>query len=167
MLKDNSCKRGVTLIELLITMSVLLVALSVIFLIYFTAVNVFSSEGNESSLRQDAESAMYLMVGDLRMAKTIKTASNLGISFWVDADGDEAEDTDEIIAYDFSGVSGEALTRTQDTVSRDILQDVTSFALSYDSTIVDNIRLITIDFKVNRDGEEVTLSSKIKPRNID
>jgi Tfp pilus assembly protein PilW len=159
-------KKGITIIELLISLAVLLVVFSLIFTIYFLAVNVFSHEGGESALRQEAEGAMYSMTADFRRTKEITDAADNSITVWVDTDADETQDADELITYSFSGASGDPLVRTVNAEAQNILYGVTSFELEYDSDLLDSIHLITVNLSAALGDKTVTLSSTIKPRNI-
>jgi prepilin-type N-terminal cleavage/methylation domain-containing protein len=159
-------RKAFTLIELLVAMAVLVVIFAMVFTIYFVVVNVFTEESGQSTLRQEAESAMYTLIADLRLAKKITAASNVSVTAWVDKDEDEVQDTEELITYSFSGTSGDPLVRTQDSIDKNMLYNITEFELTYDSTSVDDIHLICVSFTIEKDGEAVSLSSKVKPRNI-
>ena len=159
-------KRGITLIELMISMAVLSVIMGVIFSIYMVSIKIYTAEGGAAALRQDAEGAMYSMVEDFRLTKEITAASDLDITVWVDSDLDEVQDADELITYSHSGVSGDPLVRTQNAETTNKLYGVTDFELTYDSVVVANIRLITIDVSAELGDETINLTSKVKPRNI-
>lgn len=162
-MKNN---QALTMVELLISMAVLVVMLAVIYSIYLVAVTVFTSEGGAAALRQDAESAMYSMVSDFRLTKEITAASDLDITVWVDANEDDNQDATELISYSHTGVSGDPLIRTVNAEEKNMLYGVTDFELTYDSGVVANIRLITIDVSARLGDETITLTSKVKPRNI-
>jgi type II secretory pathway pseudopilin PulG len=159
-------KKGITIIELLIAMSLLALLLGMVVGVYLIGANVFSSESSRSDVRQDAFSAMHTVVEKLREAKSITSASNTSVTFWVDGDWDGIIDGGETYVISWSGSIGAPLVMTAGGVAHNILEGVQHFNLSYDSAVVASIRHITITIETLQNEESIMLRSSVKPRNI-
>lgn len=102
-------RRGYTLIELLVataSASVLMVGLSGAL---FVSARALDADEGATALRSDADAVLARVADDLRDARRFEQLDPTAVRFRVpDRDGDGA---DETIAYAWSGVSGDPLTR--------------------------------------------------------
>ena len=159
-------KKGLSLIELLIAMSLLALLVTLIIGIYLVGMNVFSSESKRSDLRQNAFTSMHIIVENLRESKAITSASNTSVTAWVDNDWDDIQDSGEIYTFSWTGTIGDPLVMSISGDSQNILEGVQNFNLAYDSGVVASIRHITITIETLQNEETITLKSSVKPRNI-
>jgi len=159
-------KRGLTIIELLIVMVVMVVTISLMINIYNVGIKVFIAEKKKSDVRQNLYTAMNLINEKLQEARQISAATNRSITFWVDSDWDVSQDTGEIYVFSWSGTNNTPLTLSISGNSRRILEGVYNFTLTYDSAIVSSIRHVKVTLNSSQDGESLTLTNSIRPRNI-
>ncbi|MFH1759677.1 MAG: prepilin-type N-terminal cleavage/methylation domain-containing protein, partial [bacterium] len=102
-------QQGITLIELLIAMAIFIVVITIVVLVVNVGVNTFQMGADRSDIRQEISGAMHIFTDKLKEAKEIKSASNQGISFWIDEDWDDDEESGEIYTFSWSGVVGDNL----------------------------------------------------------
>lgn len=161
----NKC--GLTLLELIVVMALMAIVLTVVVSMYSMGIKVFLEQGDSSYARQNVYSALYELVTDLKEASGINSASNVALSFWVDLNADAVrQSATEDISYAWSGNSGDPLTRTVNSQVKKVLPRVTYFNLAYDSAIVANIRLVSIEATALYNSQSFSFATSVKPRNI-
>lgn len=158
-------KSGVTLIELVISLALLTILLTSIFLVYNVGVQIFLLGEKRSELRVDVERAMALMVDEILSARGITSASDRSVTLWIDEDVDQQMDSPELITYSFSGITGEALVRNDESGDRNLLRGVSDFSLTYDSEVVDTIHLVDFSLSATKGTESFTVATAVKLRN--
>ena len=161
-----SNKKGVTLIELIMVLFIAANLFLIVFLIYDVGFQVFQQGEKRSGLRSDVGRAVSLLTKDVRLASGFTVANENSVTFWTDYNGDEEESVGESITYSFSGISGEALIKTDANGDYAVLDEVVEFTLSYDSILVDSIHLISFVLDAAKDFETFKIESSIKARNI-
>ncbi len=161
-----SNRKGVTLIELIIALFIATNLFLIVFLVYDVGFKLFQQGEKRSELRSDVGRAISLFVKDVRLASGFTVANENSVTFWSDYNGDEEESAGESITYSFSGVSGEALIKTDANGDYVVLDEVVEFTLSYDSILVDSVHLVSFVLEAAKDFETFKIESSVKARNI-
>lgn len=160
------CKRGYTLIELMITMMVMALVLIVLVTAYLAIGNVFNTENNISGTSIEATRAMDTMEEEIRNSLGIQTANSTTLTYWwQDTNGDGTFEPTEIVTYSWDGTKGDSLIRTCNGTTETLAKGVSNFKLSYDSAVQSNITMVTIDLSVSAGTSVSTLESTINIRN--
>jgi len=177
-------KRGATLLETLIALSLLSVLMGVSAYLFTVALKAWYTGSLRTEIREDMSYAMEKTVRDLRemanaslgqyslIAHTIDFNDLDGNSFVLylyNADDSSFDSTYSESFYDLrkanisSGddpASGGGLLILQDLVSPDTTPPATALSIDPNDTQV------TLDFVVQRGDETVRLKTKIRPRNL-
>lgn len=166
--------RGLTLIELIITIGLISVLLGAIWVVCNTGLKVFYNQWARVSLKGEAGRLSINMANELRQAGSITSAQQKILTFTVDLNGDGAIET---IQYSWSGVSGDPFIRTQTAplpqVTKQVLRSVNALAFSYygyDQNItplsfpvtLSNVKLVAIDVTAADENETFQLRTKVR-----
>jgi len=171
-------KRGITLVELLIALFIISALSGTIAFIFVSLLKTWDSQNKRFGARLESSIALDTLIHDLRETLSVTDAQNRTISIWFrDADLDGNQDSNEVVTFNWDGVSGSSLTRTQ-TISKMIANNISNFQLNYfDSNDIelpspitlqserDKIKLITITISSSKDAETLTFRSNAKLRN--
>jgi|GEM_PF-1743578 len=157
---------GVTLIELIIAMAVIANLFYIVFLVYDVGFTLFQTGERRSELRADMGRAVYQLAKDVKLASGFTLANQNTVSFWIDYDGDGEESLAENITYSFSGVTGEALIKSDVSGDKRLLNNVVEFNLSYDSMLADSVHLVNFSLESANNFETLKIESSARARNI-
>ena len=166
-------KSGLSLIELLITVTLFSVIAAVVSLIFLTGLRTWDSARIRANLRQDAGLAMERMARELSEASAVNTAKSNEIDFDADLDGNGTPET-----IKFAVSHDNNLERTESGTSVILARAVQSFTAGYyldgdNDTLLSsvtgpslgNIRVIVLTLALNDGDETFTLSSSVYIRN--
>lgn len=153
--------RGVTLIELILAMTITMVAFLVVVLGYNVGVKTFSQETSRSDLFWEGSQGIETVTSELRDSVELISAGTDSISFWwKDLNDNQTREADEVVTY---AVSNQILVRTQGTVTKPMAHNVVGFDLSYDNPA--DPELITVALTMRKADNVVTMESKAALRN--
>ena len=159
-------KKGFTLIELVGTMSILVIVMVVLVYTFLAGQAVFNNEKNTSDCFVEASKAIELMSKEIRSGIVVNSASSTSITFWYsDLDNDLTSEASEIITYSWGGTIGGNLVRTLNGASYNISRNVSSFNLTYDNATAANIKSISMKLSNTFGGKTVTIESTSELRN--
>lgn len=160
-------KRGITLIELSISLVISVGILSVLVLVYVTGTRIFNSEMGRSSAYIEANKVMGSIRQDLRSCLALTSASSTTISFWAeDLNANSSMEAAEIYSYSWDGTSGSPLIRTISGSSTMMAKNIKDFALSYDSGSLASITEVSVKVVAGTAENIATVESSVKLRNI-
>jgi len=118
-----------TLVELMVAASIMGILMAAVGSALVVAAKATPSDTSPERLTVRSNSLVQEIARELSQATAISSASEKGITFTVrDRTGDAAAET---ITYAWSGVAGEALTRTFNGSTVKIAADVTNFQLGF------------------------------------
>lgn len=159
-------RRAVTLIELIIALSIMSIVSMAVFLFFDVGYKVFDRSHFRAELRTDLAKAIDRIETSLHQARGLTSATNHSLVYWIDENGNEVENSGESRNIIFSGATGEALVFSDSDGDTILIDQVLDFTLTYDSALVDTIRLIGISVRASRGNEIITVRTKVRPRNI-
>lgn len=128
--------RGMTLIELVISTSVMVIVLGGLSTAVVFASKAAGADSDPDAQSLDAASALERMLSELSLAKTVTARTSSHVTFTV-ADRD-ADGSDEKITYDWDGDAGDPLTRAYNGgAPQTVLGSVQSFNLAFSDSSAD------------------------------
>ena len=163
-------KRGFTLIELVVVITIIGIIAGVVGFILFGAVDAWTFRLKRAGLLSDGRLAINRIVREVREVKDLTSVIAASSSQFRFIDTD---DTD--ITY---SLNGSDLERTEDGTANTLAENVSSLSFTYydfnGSTIstpavsssATDIRRVLIDLTLTKDGEDVYLESESVPRNF-
>ena len=166
------CSKGVTLIELMISVVLISVLAGAIWMVYDVAMRTFYAQGKRTTVKADAGSAFIKISEELRQAVSVTTATATGVTITVDTDDDGVNET---IQYTWAGAAGNPLQRIYSTETRSLASSVASLALTYyDSSntllsfpvTVSQVKAVVINMTITDGDESLTLRSRADLRNL-
>lgn len=147
-------------------MVMMVLVLFVLVTAYLAAGKVFNTENNISGTTIEATRAMDTMEEEIRNSLGIQTANSRTLTYWMtDTNGDGTFESNEIVTYSWDGTAGDSLLRTSNGTVETLAKNVANFNLSYDSVVLANITMVTIDLTVSAGSSFTTLESTINLRN--
>ncbi|MFH0887521.1 MAG: prepilin-type N-terminal cleavage/methylation domain-containing protein [bacterium] len=159
--------KGLTLVELLISMAVMSLLFLVIFETFSTAFKIYSGETSRTDNLAEANRAMDTMQKELRFAREMRSAAATNVSFWYfDENSNSTSEASEIITYSWNGTAGGDIIRAKGTSSNILAKKVQSFGITYNSGTLANIRTITLSLQIKEGDESIYLHSTVRPRNL-
>lgn len=157
--------RGVTLLELVIAMSVLSIAMVVLFYAFTVSMNIFSSELSEADSSMSINTSLERMTKELRGALEIVSPGSTSISFWYkDLNGNGTREANETLVYSWTAGTQETLYRTTSAGSYILAYNVKSLQFTYDNPSAPKV--VNIRITVKKGGNISTLESSVKSRNL-
>ena len=172
----NPKKNGLTLIELLITTAVLSILILTVGYTFIIGLKLWNEGYNRSDIRTDLSQALELASKNLRQAKSIDALTAGSITFTADlGDGD---DTYRIYLYNASD-SEPNPPYTQNTY--ELRRAKTTVTYGSGAVLISDVKkpnppnakpfsqsgnVITMDFVVERGGQEVAVRTNIRPRSL-
>ncbi len=163
-------KRGFSLIELIIVITIIGIISGVVGFTLFGAVDAWTFKFNRSDILWDGRLALNRMVRETREIKnttSVTTAISSQFRFI------NVDDLD--ITYSLSGTD---LNRTEDSTANVLAEDVSSLAFTYYdsggatiatpivSPLETDINRVRINLTLTKNGENVYLQSDARPRNF-
>lgn len=167
-------KKGLTLIELLLTTAMLAILIFTVGYVFVVGSNLWSEGYARSDIRGDISQAVELISKSLRQAKSIDDLTESSITFT--ADLGSGDDTYRVYLYNASDGEPNPPYKQQSIYELRWAKGTVSYGsgaiLATDIPIPTNIpfsqsnNLITIDLTATRGDETVRIRSNIRPRNL-
>ncbi|MDP3791433.1 MAG: prepilin-type N-terminal cleavage/methylation domain-containing protein [Candidatus Omnitrophota bacterium] len=159
--------KGLTLIELLISILLISVMLGAVWLIYSAGFNVFYSQVSRYDIKDQMSLAYTTMTSELHQATAITAATATSITFTADTNSDGVSET---IQYTWAGTVGAPLNRVVGATTTAMVRSVQSLAFSYYNTnnallsipvTLSNVRLVAVDGTAVKADETFHLRTSI------
>ena len=163
-------RRGFTLIELIVVITIVGIIAGVVGFVLFGAVDAWTFRFKRAGLLSDGRLAINRMVREIREVKDLTSVITANTSQFRFKDTD---DTD--ITY---SLNGSDLDRTEDAATNTLAENVSTLSFTYYdsngsaistpvvSPSATDIRRVLIDLTLTKDGEDVYLESESVPRNF-
>jgi Tfp pilus assembly protein PilW len=153
--------KGLTLIELVLAITISLVALMLVALSYSVGVRSFTSEMSRSDIFQDGQRALDNITEELRESLGVTAAEPDNITFWLkDFNENTTMEADEVASYT---LSGQTLIRTLGSTPEPVAKGVANFSLDYD--VPADPTLVTVVLTMQNNESMITLEGKAGLRN--
>lgn len=179
--RRNRQEAGFTLMELLVAVTLSLIAMAAIYSAYVTQQRAYETTQDVTAIQQNLRAGMYFLEKDLRMAGydpqdsgsfgfTNMAAQSFKYTWDADEDG-YLDATTEYVSYKFESPEPTLERDRGDGSYNDIASDLTNVTFYYyDSSGVtamstNTIRTVKVFMTAERGGHERTLKSKIWCRN--
>ena len=168
--KSQVRKNGLTLIELLISVTLISAMLGAVWAIYSTGFDVFYGQLSRYDIKDETALSFITMTRELHQASSIAAATATSVRFKADLNSDGV---DEDITYTWSGASGAPLNRVVDAVTKTLIRSVQSIAFTYYNTgnisisapvsapNLPNVHLVAVDAAAVKGDETFHLRTKI------
>jgi len=155
-------KKGFTLIEMIIVVSISVVIIAIIAQAYIASTRVFQQETGRADIWLEGNHSLGVMSKEIMKSRKIISAGNQSLSLWLeDLNLDNTSEANEIISYSLQQGN---LMRTSSVDTTILSGHVTNLNFSYDQPL--NPSLITIDLTLS-DGQLLnTFEVKAKLRNF-
>lgn len=169
--------KGLTLIELLISVLLISAMLGAIWVIFHTGLQVFYGTLGRQDIQSQSSAAFETMTNELRQASSVTAATAASIIFTADTNGDGVSET---IQYIWSGVTAEPLERIVDAQTTVLVRSVNNPPplatnplfdyFGYDNVAlgitptVSQVRLIEMDLYTASSSETFHLRTKVTLR---
>lgn len=159
--------KGLTLIELLISILLISLMLIAVWAIYSTGYKVYYGQLARENIKSQASLALTTMTGELRQALAISAATDKSITFSADIAGDGVGQS---IQYIWSGVAGAPLNKVIGTTTTSLIRSVNSLTFTYYNTnnvilsfpvTVSQVKLVLIDATASSGSESFHLRTKV------
>ncbi len=163
----SQTSKGLTLIELLISVMLISVILGAIWVVYSTGFIVFSGQTSRYDIKEEASLAFITMTKELHQALSITAATATSVTFTADLDNNGVNET---IQYTWSGAAGAPLNRVVGAVTKTLVRSVQSIAFTYynDNNVLlsvpvtlANVHLVAVDATAIKGDETFRLRTKI------
>ncbi|MFC1540528.1 PilW family protein [Candidatus Margulisiibacteriota bacterium] len=153
--------KGLTLIELVLAITLSLVALMVVAVSYSVGVRSFTSEMSRSDIFHDGQRALDNITEELRESLGVTVAGSDNIRFWwKDLNENTTLEADEVVEY---SLSGQTLIRTLGSTPEPVARNVAAFSLDYDVPAAPT--LVTVVLTMQDSETTVSLEGKAGLRN--
>jgi prepilin-type N-terminal cleavage/methylation domain-containing protein len=159
--------KGLTLIELLISVALISVMLGAVWVVYSTGLSVFYGQLSRYDIKDETSLAFITMTKELHQAYSITAATATSVTFTADPDSDGL---DETIQYTWSGVSGAPLSRVVGVMTKTLVHSVQSISFTYYNTnnvllsvpvTLSSVHLVAVDATAVKGDETFHLRTKI------
>ncbi|MBU2541595.1 MAG: prepilin-type N-terminal cleavage/methylation domain-containing protein [Candidatus Omnitrophica bacterium] len=169
--------RGLTLIEVLVSVGLISVLISAVTLISMSLFRSWPVESGHTEARLTASNVVESMLKELRAGLEISDAGDNQITFWKDLNDNGLKETAlEDIAFSWSGLAGDGLYRSQGPgLNQEILENVDIFSITYfdqnsqplsQPITLSLIRALKVDIQSQIDDEVIKLRFNVKLRNL-
>ena len=163
----RSTDKGLTLIELLISVMLISAMLGAVWVIYSTGFDVFYGQLSRYDIKDETSLAFITMTKELHQASSVTAATATSVTFTADLDSDGV---DETIQYTWSGVVGAPLNRVVGAETKTLIRSIQSIAFTYYNTnnvllsvpiTLANVHLVAVDATSIKGDETFHLRTKI------
>ena len=113
--------KGLTLIEMLISIVLVSAMLGAIWVVFNTGFQVFYNTLGRQDIQSQASSALITMTNELHQAASVTAATGTSLTFTADANSDGIFET---IQYSWSGVAGAPLNRISGTQTTAMVRSI-------------------------------------------
>ncbi len=178
-IKLNLNKSGMSLIELICTVGILALVLYPIYEFLRQGAQSWETGENKTEVVQNARIGLDKMCDEIKHAREFYTINSNQIEFWWrDLDDDKTADSNEILSFSWSGVSGEDLLRkfNSEATSTPLANYVDLFNLKYynsqgiETLSATNVDFITATLRIKKSGKGTdytsTMRKAVHPRNV-
>jgi Tfp pilus assembly protein PilV len=168
----RSTKKGLTLIELLISALLISAMLGAIWIIFHTGYTVFYGQYSRQNIKSQASYAFYTMTNELHQAFSVTAATATGITFTMDSDNNGINET---VQYTWPGTSGQPLNRVVGAQTMQLVRSISNLSFTYYGTnntllsfpvTASQVRLVSIDLTTASGSESFHLRTKVQLRCI-
>lgn len=170
--KIQTAKKGLTLIELLISILLISAMLVAIWAIYHTGYAVFYGQYARQNIKSQVSYAFLTMTNELHQAFSVTAATATGITFTADINNDGLYET---VQYAWSGVARAPLNRIAGAQTTQLVRSVASLSFTYYGSnnallsfpvTLSQVRLVSIDLTAASGSESFHLRTKAQLRCI-
>lgn len=164
-------KAGLTLLEVLITVVLISILLSAIWMVYKAGFGTFYAQWTRTGIKGELGRALITASQELRQAASVTDAQARSLSFTLDTDDNGV---DETIQYIWSGTTGEALNRISSSTTA-LVNSINTLAFSYydaNNNLLSfpvtalQVRLVAMDITVSSKDETFSLRLDVRLRNL-
>jgi prepilin-type N-terminal cleavage/methylation domain-containing protein len=158
--------KGLTLIELLISVVLISAMLGGVWTVYSVGFNVFYGQLSRYDIKDETSLAFIVMTKELHQATSVTAATATSITFTADLDSNGVSET---IQYTWAGAAGAPLRRVAGAVTTNLIRFVQSVSFTYYNTnnillsppiTAANVHLVAIDATAVRGDETFHLRTK-------
>ena len=162
---------GFTLLELLVTITLISILLSAIWMVYNAGFKTFYAQGTRSGVKGETGRFLINISQELRKAVSLTSAQQASLTFTLDSDDNGV---DETVQYIWSGVAGEALNRISG-FTIPVVNSLNNISFSYydaNNSLLSSpvtasaVRLVAINLTVSDKDETFQLRSDARLRNL-
>ncbi len=164
----RTSEKGLTLIELLISILLVSVMLGAIWIVFNTSFKVFYGQNSRQDIKAQTSQAFYVMTNELHQALSVTSATATAITFTIDSNSDGVN---EAVQYIWSGTSGQPLNKVVGAQTTQLVRSVSNLSFTYYGTnstqlsfpvSSSQVRLIAIDLTSTSGDESFHLRTRIK-----
>ena len=173
-------RRGLTLIEVLITLGLISVLIAAVILIALSIFRSWPVDSKHTDQRLMASVAVERILGDLRDSLEILAVTGNQISVWLDINDNGLKpvpDTAERVTFSWSGVSGASLYRTKGiNPGQVLLAGIANFSitcfdqnnniLTYPIADLKVVWALQVELSSKIDDELISRRFRVKVRNL-
>ncbi|MBU2063967.1 MAG: prepilin-type N-terminal cleavage/methylation domain-containing protein [Candidatus Omnitrophica bacterium] len=170
---------GLSLVEVLITIAILAVVLFPIYEFLRQGALSWQIGENKTEVTQNARIGLDKMCNEIKHARAFYMLGSSQVRFWwKDLNDDELADANEIITYNWSGASGDDLTRKFDVEAEatPLANYVDSFEFKYydilsaETAALDAVHFITATLRIKKTAQgfdyTAIMRKAVYPRNM-
>lgn len=163
--------KGLTLLEVLITIVLISILLSAIWMVYETGFDTFYTQFTRTGIKGESGRGLITISKELRQADSMTDAQQRSLSLTLDTDTDGV---DETIQYTWSGIAGEALNRVSISTTP-VVNSINALSFSYYDAnnellsfpvTASQIRLVVVALTASDKDETFSLRSDVRLRNL-
>jgi len=157
--------KGFTLLEAIIAMSVLMLAIAVVFYGYISVAKIFTEEMADTDIMIETTRPIEQMTKELRNSLQIISSTSHSVTFWhSDTNDNGTMEAGETISYSWAGTPGGDLIKTVSSDAFIVANSVRDFTLTYTTSL--GATLINCSITVSKGGKTSTAEASIKCRNL-
>jgi len=157
----SQTSKGVTLIELAIALTVMLMLISLVISVFISSTRVYNLQLGGTDVTWEGQNAIETMVKEIRECYEVTSAEANAITFWwKDLNDNSTREAAETVSFSLAGPS---LVRAIGSSSGNLSNNVASLNFTYDSPV--DPKFVTITLTLASQGESTTFESSARLRN--